>query len=117
LTTREQRTNIHVLPVRLAEHFAALVGVLFLLPSAIAAPSKSTAAAPPKGQYTTEADAKATCPADTVVWVNPKSKVFHSSSSKSYGKTKSGAYMCEKEATTSGYRPPKVPVSKKSKTT
>lgn len=84
---------------------AALAGVLFLFPPAVAAP----------GQYTSEADAKAACPADKVVWANPKSKVFHPSSSKSYGKTKSGTYMCETEATTAGYRPPKVPVSKKLK--
>jgi len=29
-----------------------------------------------KGQYTTEAEAKASCPSDAVVWVNPVSKVY-----------------------------------------
>jgi len=50
------------------------------------------------GQFATEALAKAHCPADVVVWVNLKSKVYHFSASKDYGKTKKGAYMCEKEA-------------------
>ena len=50
-----------------------------------------------KDQYATEAEAKASCPADTVVWVNPRSKVYHASGSRNYGKTKRGAYMCEKD--------------------
>ena len=48
-----------------------------------------------------------------VVWANPRSKVYHASSSKSYGKTKRGAYMCEKEATSAGFHAPKPPKSKK----
>jgi hypothetical protein len=60
-----------------------------------------------KGQFKTEAEAKTSCPTDTVVWVNLQSKVFHTSGSKSYGKTKRGAYMCEKESTAAGFRAPK----------
>ncbi|MCK1301971.1 MULTISPECIES: hypothetical protein [unclassified Bradyrhizobium] len=50
------------------------------------------------GQFADEASAKARCPADTVVWVNLPSKVYHFAGTKSYGATKRGAYMCEKEA-------------------
>ena len=50
------------------------------------------------GQFADEASAKARCPADTVVWVNLPSKVYHFAGTKSYGTTKHGAYMCEKEA-------------------
>ena len=57
-----------------------------------------------KGQFTTEADAKTSCPADTVVWVNLRTKIFHTSDSASYGKTKRGAYMCQKETTAAGYK-------------
>lgn len=60
-----------------------------------------------KGQFKTEAEAKASCPADNIVWVNLRSKVFHTSASKSYGKTKRGAYMCEKEGIAAGFRAPK----------
>ncbi len=60
-----------------------------------------------KGQFKTEAEAKASCPSDNVVWVNLRSKVFHTSESKSYGKTKSGAYMCEKDSTAAGFHAPK----------
>jgi len=66
------------------------------------------AAAPAdKGQYATEADAKASCPSDVVVWVNSISKIYHSSGSRSYGKTRSGAYMCEKDSVAAGFRAPK----------
>jgi hypothetical protein len=50
------------------------------------------------GQFADEASAKARCPTDTVVWVNLPSKVYHFAGTKSYGNTKRGAYMCEKEA-------------------
>lgn len=50
------------------------------------------------GQFADEASAKARCPTDTTVWVNLPSKVFHYAGTKSYGTTKRGAYMCEKEA-------------------
>jgi hypothetical protein len=50
------------------------------------------------GQFADEAPAKARCPTDTVVWVNLPSKVYHFVGTKSYGTTKRGAYMCEKDA-------------------
>jgi hypothetical protein len=50
------------------------------------------------GQFADEASAKARCPSDTVVWVNLPSKVYHFPGTRSYGTTKRGAYMCEKEA-------------------
>ena len=93
---------------------AALLGLLVLSP-AFAAPK--AAAEPPKGQYTTEAAAKGSCPLDTVVWVNTRSKVYHAAGTKPYGTTKKGAYMCEKEAAAGGFRPPKARASTKSKTT
>jgi ferredoxin len=65
-------------------------------------PAKSTAI--PEGAYATEADAKAKCPTDTIVWANLKSKVWHYAGTADYGKTKKGAYMCEKQASTSGFR-------------
>jgi hypothetical protein len=43
-----------------------------------------------------------------VVWANLKSKVYHFSGNKDYGNTKSGAYMCEKDALAQGFRASKV---------
>jgi hypothetical protein len=76
-------------------------------PTTTAAPEPAPAQQPsaPKdqatleaGQFADEASAKARCPTDTVVWVNLPSKVYHFAGTKSYGTTKRGAYMCEKEA-------------------
>ena len=62
---------------------------------ALAAPA-SAAAPADKGQYATEAEAKASCPSDVVVWVNSISRIYHASGSRSYGKTRSGAYYVRK---------------------
>jgi hypothetical protein len=76
-------------------------------PTSTAAPTQSPVQQPsaPRstatleaGQFADEASAKARCPADTVVWVNLPSKIYHFAGTKSYGTTKRGAYMCEKEA-------------------
>jgi hypothetical protein len=70
------------------------------------APASRTATPTPSGsnEFSTEAQAKAKCPADTVVWANLKSKVYHFAGYKNYGDTKTGAYMCEKDATGQGFR-------------
>src|SRR6266498_2777429 len=75
-------------------------------PAATAPASKPTTAAAPTaaGQFSTETQAKARCPGDTVVWVNLDSKVYHFAGTRNYGTTKSGAYMCEKDATAAGSR-------------
>jgi hypothetical protein len=76
-------------------------------PTTTAAPVPAPAQQPPAprggatleaGQFADEASAKARCLSDTVVWVNLPSKIYHFAGTKSYGTTKRGAYMCEKEA-------------------
>jgi hypothetical protein len=56
------------------------------------------------GQFANEAQAKATCPGDTVVWVNLRSKIYHFAGTHNYGNTKDGAYMCERDTATQGMR-------------
>ena len=56
------------------------------------------------GEFADEAQAKAHCPGDTIVWANLSSKVYHFAGGKTYGNTKRGAYMCEKEAMTAQFR-------------
>ncbi len=89
-------------------------------PAPVAAPAPAPAPAPtyqPKpvpaqtmarptgaGQFSSEAEAKARCPADTVVWVNTKSHIYHYAGTRSYGTTKQGAYMCEADANAAGDR-------------
>ena len=70
-----------------------------------AAPAKPRLAAPSAGGgFAAEAQAKVHCPADTVVWVNTKSGVYHFAGTHNYGTTKQGAYMCEADAKAAGDR-------------
>ena len=68
--------------------------------------ARTPAPAQPLGanQFTSEAQAKARCPTGTVVWANLKSKIYHFSGGRTYGHTKSGAYMCEQDAQSAGMR-------------
>ena len=85
-------------------------------PTAAASPSRATPPPPPNAgaapsvpenavgtnEFSTEAQAKARCPTDTVVWVNLTSKIYHFSGTKNYGSTKHGAYMCERDTAAAG---------------
>jgi hypothetical protein len=76
-------------------------------PQASPAPAaKRTRAAPglKAGQYATEAEAKANCTGDIVVWANIGTKVYHHAGNAAYGTTKRGAYMCEKDTAAAGLR-------------
>jgi hypothetical protein len=72
--------------------------------SAPAAKKPRAQPAPKAGQFASEADAKAHCPGETVVWVNTGTKVWHYAGAATYGKTKRGVYMCEKDAAAGGFR-------------
>jgi hypothetical protein len=78
-------------------------------PVGTVAPSKPTSPAASNeptgaGQFATEAQAKARCRGDTVVWANTQSKIYHFSGSKNYGTTEHGAYMCEQNSVSAGMR-------------
>jgi hypothetical protein len=91
----------------------ALVAALFafggLLPSYAAASTAATAqpaivaqSLPPL--FSTESAAQAHCPKDVVVWLNIPSGIYHYQGERWYGRTKHGAYACEKEAIAAGDR-------------
>ncbi|MGO8778325.1 MAG: hypothetical protein ACLQKK_05340 [Rhodomicrobium sp.] len=56
------------------------------------------------GEYATEMEANAHCPGATVVWANTRSKIYHFAGTRAYGNTKAGAYMCEKDTASAGFR-------------
>jgi hypothetical protein len=71
-------------------------------------PAARTAAPAPaglsSGQFSSEAAAKSHCPGDAIVWANlGNSKAYHASGDRYYGKTRHGAYMCQKEADQAGF--------------
>lgn len=70
-------------------------------PTTTAAPAPSPAVKATTG-FNTDREAQATCPTDTVVWVNEKSDVYHFKGTRYYGATKAGGYMCEREALRQG---------------
>jgi hypothetical protein len=73
--------------------------------SAIAGPppiAVAQAALPPL--FDTESQARAHCPKDVVVWLNIPSGIYHYKGERWYGRTKHGAYACEKEAIKAGAR-------------
>lgn len=71
-------------------------------PTAPRAPAVSPSAA--TDQFSSEQAAKAHCPGDAIVWANlGGSKAYHTSGDRYYGKTRHGAFMCQKEADQTGY--------------
>jgi hypothetical protein len=54
--------------------------------------------------FSNEAQAKQHCPADTVIWLNLPTMIWHYKGQRWYARTKHGAFACEKEATASGAR-------------
>jgi hypothetical protein len=76
-------------------------------PAAAAPTAPAPMAAKPKPMAppsATEAELKARCPSDTIVWVNTKSEVYHFAGTRDYGNTKQGNYMCEMDAKAAGDR-------------
>lgn len=55
-------------------------------------------------EFASQAQAQQHCPADTVVWLNTKSGIYHYQGSRWYASTEHGTYVCEKEAIAAGMR-------------
>jgi hypothetical protein len=55
-------------------------------------------------QFPTEQQAEQHCPSDTVVRVNLPTGIYHFKDERWYGATKSGAFVCRKEADQAGDR-------------
>jgi hypothetical protein len=77
-------------------------GSLFPWQRPAAPPAGSTAST--GGGSASAQEAQYRCPGSTVVWINEHSHIYHFPETRDYGHTKSGAYMCEAEAQTSGNR-------------
>ena len=54
--------------------------------------------------FASESAAQAHCPRDVVVWLNTNSGIYHEKGMRWYGNTKSGAYVCRREADAAGDR-------------
>lgn len=87
---------------------AALFAGLSHAPTAAAqvlsSPAAMVAEAPLPPVFSTESAAQAHCHKDVVVWLNIPSGIYHYKGERWYGRTKHGAYACEKEAIKAGDR-------------
>ncbi|MDP9106263.1 MAG: hypothetical protein M3N49_10060 [Candidatus Eremiobacteraeota bacterium] len=98
-----------MLPLRRMLVAALIVlAVLFAPAGAVASKHHTTASAPvTTGSlqlFATEGAAQAHCPRDVVVWLNTNSGIYHEKGMRWYGNTKSGAYVCRREADAAGNR-------------
>jgi len=75
-----------------------------------AAAARAPAAAPalPAGRFHTDAEAKAHCPTDVVVWATKEGQTYHTHGERLFGKTKLGAFMCKKDAEAAGLHAPRL---------
>ena len=64
----------------------------------------SSQTAVPISLFPTEQQAQQHCPQDVVVWVNIPTGIYHFKGQRWYGRTKSGAFVCQQEANQAGYR-------------
>jgi len=54
--------------------------------------------------FSSEDAAQQHCPRDVIVWLNLSSKIYHYKGERWYGRTRHGAFVCEKEAIADGDR-------------
>ena len=92
---------------RLCAAFVSAV-ILFSPATASAGKHKTTASAPVASGslqlFSSESAAQSHCPRDVVVWLNTNSGIYHEKGMRWYGNTKSGAYVCRREADAAGNR-------------
>lgn len=88
------------------KHFLMIAVAAVLLSGTGSAQAAQTAKAPIANQFSSEADAKAHCPGDQIVWANTnaKRKIYHLAGDRYYGTTKHGGYMCQKDSDAEGFR-------------
>jgi len=79
----------------------ALFGVTAAAASPLA-PAVTVAYTAPK--FDSDTAAQRHCPRDTVVWLNIPTGVYHYAGERWYGRTRNGAYVCEREAIAEGDR-------------
>jgi hypothetical protein len=81
--------------------FIGVLAVLGLIWSHGAVAQSPTA---PLATFPAEQQAQRHCPSDTVVWLNLPSGIYHFQGERWYGNTKSGGYVCQREADRAGDR-------------
>lgn len=81
--------------------FAPATGLLMVL---IAAGGATRADATPLSPFRYEAQAQRHCPADTVVWLDFRKKIYYLKRQQRYTQGSTGSFVCLGEARSNGYR-------------
>lgn len=80
---------------------------IFVLILALTTPLGDAVAQGPTAQlaeFPTAETAQRHCPRDTVVWLNLPTGIYHFAGERWFGRTRSGAYVCQREAARAGMR-------------
>ena len=64
----------------------------------------TSAAATPLSPFRHEAQAQRHCPADTVVWLDFRKRIYYLKRQKRYAQGATGSFVCLDEARSNGYR-------------
>jgi hypothetical protein len=79
----------------------SIIAAVSLLVSGPAFAQRPTA---PLTTFPTQQQAQQHCPIDVVVWLNLPTGIYHFQGQRWFGNTKSGAYVCQREANAAGDR-------------
>jgi hypothetical protein len=72
--------------------------------TALAAAGQANNASAQLSLFQTEAQAQLHCPKDTVVWLDPRKRVFYVEGQRLYAQGRAGTFVCQKEARKNGSR-------------
>ena len=92
--------------MRLASAIVLVIAVMLASSASFASKHKTTAPVT-TGElqmFASESAAQKHCPRDEVVWLNTNSGIYHEKGMRWYANTKSGAFVCKKEADAAGDR-------------
>jgi hypothetical protein len=78
--------------------------ILRLLVTAVLIIGSAFPAAAELTLFSTDEQAQRHCPSDVVVWLNLPTHIYHWKGMRWYGNTKTGAYVCKKQADDNGNR-------------
>jgi hypothetical protein len=82
----------------------SLLGLVFAAALLLPTTGSAQHLVSPPPTFPTEQRAQRHCPADTVVWLNLPTGIYHFQGQRWYGRTNSGAYVCQREADRAGVR-------------
>jgi hypothetical protein len=83
------------MPITTLRRLLSILALVLLMMPGVALSLSPSA---PLTNFPTEEQAHQHCPADTVVWLDLPTGIYHLRGQRWYGRTNSGAYVCQSEA-------------------